>query len=323
MNTVEAGLAGVLALAAVRFALLPGLVRLAWRAPRVPERGTPARLGLPFLTVRIPTAARKHLHGWLITQPGPAPALVLMHGWGGNAENLLPLADVLYRAGWTVLLVDARNHGRSDGDGFSSMVKFAEDVDHALDWLRARPEVAGRRVALVGHSVGAAAVLLSASRRPDVAAVVSLAAFAHPREIMRSMMSANRIPYLPVGWWILGYIERAIGARYDAIAPLSTIGRIACPVLLVHGAADRSIPVADAHAIYAARARANTEVRLMVLPGADHRLTGLHRHASEIVAFLAAALGSGGLIQDDERHQGGAEPEGKHRPQRNTHHQQP
>lgn len=303
-DTLALGLKLGLVLATLHFALLPALVRLAWRAPRVRERLTPARFGLPFETVRIATAKGRRLHAWLVPQACRAPALVLLHGWGGNAEHLLPLAEPLYRAGWSVLLVDARNHGLSDGDGFSSMVKFSEDVEHALAWLKVRPEVDAARLALVGHSVGAAAVLLAASRRRDLAAVVSLAAFAHPRELMRTMMSSNRIPYLPLGWWVLRHIERTIGARYDAIAPVSTIARIPCPVLLVHGARDERVPVADVHAIHAARGRAR--VRLLVVPDSDHRLLSLRRHQAALLGFLREAFAEGGRVEGDAGGQNGA-----------------
>ncbi|MGE0080175.1 MAG: alpha/beta hydrolase [Thiohalomonadaceae bacterium] len=319
-DTLALGLKLGLGLAALHFAVLPVLVRLAWRAPRVHERTTPADRGLPFATVHVPTVRGKRLHGWFLPQGSPAPALVLMHGWGGNAEHLLPLADVLYRAGWTVLLVDARNHGLSDGDGISSMVKFAEDIDHALGWLRKRPEADARRLALVGHSVGAVAALLAASRRRDLAAVVSLAAFAHPREIMLAMMQASRVPYVPLGWWVLRHIEHAIGARYDAIAPVTTIAGIVCPVLLVHGMRDQRVPVADVHAIHAARG--NTPAQLLLIPGSDHRLATLGRHRAALLAFLREAFASAGLVEDHEGEQGGAEGERKHGPERHAGHQQ-
>jgi pimeloyl-ACP methyl ester carboxylesterase len=87
----------------------------------------------------------------------------------------------LHAAGFAVLLIDARCHGRSDDEAFTSMPRFAEDIAAGLAWLRLQPEIAGDRLALLGHSVGAAAALLHACRHHDVRAVVSLSAFAHPR----------------------------------------------------------------------------------------------------------------------------------------------
>jgi dipeptidyl aminopeptidase/acylaminoacyl peptidase len=73
------------------------------------------------------------------------------------------------------------------------MPRFAEDIAAGLAWLRARSDFAGNRLALLGHSVGAGAVLLHAARHDDVCAVISLSAFAHPREMMRRFLAENRV----------------------------------------------------------------------------------------------------------------------------------
>jgi pimeloyl-ACP methyl ester carboxylesterase len=61
--------------------------------------------------------------------------VAIMHGWGGNADHMLPFAALLHAAGHATLLLDARNHGSSDSDDFSSMPRFAEAIalpGHAL-----------------------------------------------------------------------------------------------------------------------------------------------------------------------------------------------
>jgi len=195
---------------------------------------------------------------------GRVPAVLVLHGWGGNAEDMLTFASVLHQANFAVLLLDARNHGRSEGDGFSSLPRFAEDMEHGLDWLLREPGVDPKRVALLGHSVGAAAALLVAARRHEPAAVVSIAAFAHPAELMRRQMLAHHIPYWPVGWLVLRYIEHTIGARFDTIAPCNTIRAVDCPTLLIHGEADDRVPFSDALRIYASRRDDRTE--LLIVP---------------------------------------------------------
>jgi alpha-beta hydrolase superfamily lysophospholipase len=73
---------------------------------------------------------------------------------------MLPVASPLHAAGFHVLLLDARGHGRSDGGDVSSMPGFADDVERALLWLRKDSRVEPDRIVLVGHSVGAGACLL-------------------------------------------------------------------------------------------------------------------------------------------------------------------
>jgi dipeptidyl aminopeptidase/acylaminoacyl peptidase len=215
--------------------------------------------------------------------------VAVLHGWGGNAEMMLPLAQPLHRAGYAVLLFDSRNHGRSDSDGFSSLPRFAEDLEHALDWLAQQPDVDAARLAALGHSVGAAAALLVASRCRDLAAVASIAAFADPESMMRRFLAAHHVPYFPLGRTVLRYVQHAIGHRFSDIAPRNTIRQIRCPVLLVHGGDDTTVPVEDAMAIYARRP--GDQVRLLILAGDHDSSREAERHAGELTDFLDQAVG--------------------------------
>ena len=266
------------------------LIRWSLRAPRVRERLTPTTVGLDYSEERIMTANKKELFAWFIPAPGSrtAPALVIAHGWGGNAEAMLPLAGPLHRARYALVIFDARNHGRSDRDTFSSMPRFAEDIDHVVDWLKLQPGVDPSRVGVIGHSVGAAAALLAASRRHDLAAVVSMAAFAHPGTVMRRLLTTKRVPYVPLGWYILHYIQHVIGYRFDDIAPLNTVARVRCPVLLIHGIDDVVVPVADAQALY--DRRQGKLDRLLVVNGSHDSYEDSPRQIEELIGFLDDAM---------------------------------
>ena len=276
------------------FVAFHALIRWSLRAPRVREQSTPATAGLDYSEERILTANEKQLFAWFIPAPGSrvAPALVIAHGWGGNAETMLPLAGPLHRAGYALVIFDARNHGRSDPDTFSSMPRFAEDIDQIVDWLKLRPGVDPKRIGVLGHSVGAAAALLAASRRRDLAAVVSVAAFAHPGTVMRRLLASKRVPYVPLGWYVLQYIQHVIGYRFDDIAPLNTIGRVRCPVLLIHGSDDLVVPVADARALYA-RLQGQPG-RLLVVDGSHDSYEDSPRQIEELISFLDDEMGASG-----------------------------
>ncbi len=259
-------------------------IRASLAAPRVRESGVPD--GLPWREVAIPTVGGKTLFGWFIPAGEAAPALAIVHGWGGNAEMMLPLAKPLNAAGYALLLFDARSHGRSDGDSFSSLPRFAEDLDHAVDWLQQQADVDAGRVGVVGHSVGAGAALLLASRRNDLAAVVSLAAFAHPASIMRRWLALKRIPYWPLGAYVLCYIQRVIGVRFNDIAPRHTIREARCPVLLAHGTEDEMVPPSEAREIYGNRR--DEQVSLLLIPGNHDQYGEMERHLGTMIGFLDA-----------------------------------
>lgn len=257
---------------------------------RVVEAGNPAAIGLPHEDVAIPTENGKFLFGWFVTAhrtPG-APAVVLLHGWGGNAETLLPLARPLHEAGFSALFIDARCHGKSDEDSFASMPRFAEDLGHAIDWLKRGDDQTPRAIAAIGHSVGAAAALLAASRRSDLAAVISIAAFSHPERMMRRWFDFRGIPYVPLGWLMLRYVQWVIGHRFDDIAPINTIRRVACPTLLIHGEDDLTVPVAEAYAIQGARS--GDQVRLQVVRGSHDDFADLDKEIPALMDFLSSAV---------------------------------
>ncbi len=282
----------VLVTATFAFALL-GLfflaVHIGFRAPRIAEKGNPGDFGLKYRQVNIPAASGVNLFAWQINASATTgvPAIIILHGWGANSEIMLPLAQPFHSAGMNVLLVDARNHGRSGHDGYSSMPKFAEDVGHAADWLRAQPETHNSKIALLGHSVGAAAVLLAASRRSDVDAVISISSFAHPEWLMRRQLQRAYLPNSLITL-VLRYVEKVIGHRFDDIAPMNTLCEVKCPVLLVHGTEDKTIPVSDFRAI-----ESNCEGRkykVLLIPGAGHgSIDKVEDHSDDLIRFLKYA----------------------------------
>jgi len=275
-------------------------------APRVAPGPDPSERGIEAVAVRLPTERGRTLFAWYCPPPPttdgrPAPALVAVHGWGGGADDLMPLAGMLQGHGWGALLIETRCHGRSDGDTFASMPRFAEDASRAVDWIKARPGIDPGRVAVMGHSVGAAAALLLGSRRADLCAVIALASFAHPEEVMRAFLARLRIPYRPFGWLINRYVERVIGHRFRDIAPLTTITRQSAPVLLMHGTADRVVSVGDMERLAAAGRKSGRAVTAVAVPGVDHE--GINARTGETVldwgsahvrAFLTEARACGG-----------------------------
>ena len=280
-----------IALAGGAAATLLGVRQLLHRglAPGASTDGaTPAQLGLPAQAVQIPGPAGQRLFAWYLPASTGAStrasAAVLLHGWGGNASTLLPAAQALHGAGYAVLLPEARNHGRSARGGHSSLPSFADDLDAALDWLAQQSGVDPQRLAALGHSVGAAAVLLVASRRPGLAAAVSVSAFAHPEQVMRRWLAAYHVPFWPLGWLVNRYIEAVIGTRFERIAPQATLAQARCPVLLLHGRQDDTVPLADARALMQRRGAARAT--LLELDGSHEGFANPAQAEQAVLAFL-------------------------------------
>lgn len=97
--------------------------------------------------------------------PGPHPVVVLCHGLPGNEKNL-DLAQVLRRAGWTVVTFNYRGSWGSSGK--YSFANDLADVDAVLAYLRTPGAVKlldsdTKRMVLIGHSLGGWATLITAA----------------------------------------------------------------------------------------------------------------------------------------------------------------
>ena len=261
-------------------------IHYGFRIPRPKPLQTPQDYGFEYESLRIPTVHGKQLHAWFLPAQDATQTVLIAHGWGAHAELMLPLAVPFRNAGLNVLLFDARNHGQSDGHGYSSLPRFAEDIEHVLAWLQTHRPDACDKMALLGHSVGASASILVASRNDRLDALISISAFGHPEWVMTRYWQKLFFPR-----WLARvlnrYVEWLIGSRFVDIAPIHTITRVQCPVLLVHGLADTVVPIADARAIAQASLNAHVSIQLCEIADADHAsVDKIDAHQDTLIQFL-------------------------------------
>ena len=154
----------------------------------------------------------------------------------------------------------------------------------AILWLKEQHPHLADRIAVLGHSVGAGAALFEASRNADIAAVISIAAFADPAQVTAGYLRPLHFPRLLIRL-VCRYVEWVIGYRFAAIAPMNTVRSIACPILLVHGTADQTVAVDDAHLILTNCP--TLYARLLEIDGAGHdSVDQIEQHVGELLGFL-------------------------------------
>ena len=102
----------------------------------------------------------------------PVPGAVLCHGFGAGHRAMEPSARIMAGQGIATLIFDLRGHGSSEGavDG-----KMVEDVVDAWNFLSVFPEVDGKRMGLIGHSLGAMSAIMAAEKVDNPRALIALA----------------------------------------------------------------------------------------------------------------------------------------------------
>ncbi len=137
---------------------------------------------------------------------GRLPAILFTHGllscheeWGGYPEQFCG-------RGYVTLAIDLRGHGTSAGQrGLVSPRRGVEDIRRGLDFLRSQPQVDPARLALVGHSLGAALSVCATAADTRVKALVAIAP---PASIRQELKPGEAPLYAMVG---------AVGNAYKAV----------------------------------------------------------------------------------------------------------
>jgi len=91
------------------------------------------------------------------------PAVILMHGLGGDRSSMNALAGAMGLVGdqYAVLTFDARGHGASGGLIGIDGQREIKDVGEVFHWLDTRPEIDGAKIGAFGLSYGGGAALNS------------------------------------------------------------------------------------------------------------------------------------------------------------------
>ena len=254
---------------------------------------TPGDIGLVFDDVTLRTGDDVDLAGWWVPSRNGAGVAVL-HGAGSTRSAARDQAAVLARAGYGVLLIDARGHGESGGAGMDLGWWGEQDAAAAVDFLVAQPAVAADRIGLLGLSMGGEEAIGAAGVDPRVRAVVA--------EGATNRVAADK-EYLDE-YGLRGQLQQGIDALTYAVAGLVTGAPE--PVELrdsIRSAAGRGtrfllVAAGDVETEGLAAERLSEAapdlVEVWTVPGAGHT-QGLRTDPAEwsrrVVAFLDDALG--------------------------------
>jgi len=193
-------------------------------------------------------------------------------------------SDFLLRAGYGVVLMDARAHGASGGPiatyGWLERNDTRAIIDSLLLSERVEAGLAPSASAAppfhifaLGESMGAGIALQSAGADPRIEAVVAEASFANMREASYDYAGLRKYPWLgktllaPFSWTLLYRGEKLAGFPVSEVSPVKAVASRAFPVLLICDEKDDALPCRHSEMIYAAACGSR---QLWVVRGAFH-----------------------------------------------------
>lgn len=209
------------------------------------------------------------------------PTALLVHGWGGHAGQMQPLAQALRERGMRPVILELPAHGRSAGSS-SNLPQFTR----AIEYVCARLHQQSHDLQLaVAHSLGANALAQAASRGLDAPRLVLLAPPASPYEFTRMFAHVFGLKE-SVRASMQRRIEWREGILMKRFEPATVGPRIRVPTLVVHDRGDAVNRFADGEAFAGAIANA----RLIATEGLGHRkLLQDAQVLRQVVEFAAPA----------------------------------
>ena len=227
-----------------------------------------ARADSHAIDVTSPAPARLTAELYTPRGAGPFPAVILLHGCGGVGPNIKEWAEWLRYEGYAALVLDSfggRGLRRLCGGSAALTGRMrAPDVYAAARYLKALPQIDGKRIAAIGYSHGGWTLMWAVATEAQ-----------HPDVDIRAFIMF----YPSCG----GFTK----------LPGST------PILMLLGAKDDWAPAAPCEALAKSATAAGRSVTAVVYPNARHHFDGAEVRRLTIVAD--ARGGRGATVDYDPR----------------------
>lgn len=245
--------------------------------------GTDWNQHMPFIQARKEAMlSEKHSDEWLMSADGLRlhatwfpqgeckKIVICFHGYTSQGmKDYLGLSGYYLKNGYSMLLVDVRAHGESEGKyiGFGCL-----DRIDALKWINWVLRKCGEDVEILLHgtSMGGATVLMMSSLElpAQVKGIVSDCAFTSPKEVFSHVLkSMYHLPAFPV-MNISNFLnKRFAGYGLDECNAAREVKKAKVPILFIHGSGDTFVPYSMCETMYENCASSKKK---LIIEGAAH-----------------------------------------------------
>lgn len=246
---------------------------------------------LPSEDVEIEAFDGTRLVGHYFRFEGAKRTVVAFHGWRSAwSRDFAMIYRFWFNNRCNVLFVEQRGQKGSSGDymGFGLLERF--DCQSWVNYLNGRSDTVAP-LYLAGISMGASTVLMASGLNlPDcVHGILADCGFTSPYAIWKYVTEKNlHLPFTGFRARVANDIcRRKLNNSDSRYSSEDALKCCRVPVLFVHGAADKLVPVTMTYQNYLA---CRSEKRLVIVPGADHGLSYLierERYEREVLDFFS------------------------------------
>ncbi len=147
----------------------------------------------------------------------PAPAVVLLHGYGGGKEGWSLWAPQWSTRGFNVFALDLRGFGT--GDAVEIGRKTIEDILRTVEQINGNPAVVPHQTAILGASLGGGYALVACAKSPDCKTAILLSGTNYKGDLDDPIKTLGKRPLFiavsraesPITETDLDYAVRALG----------------------------------------------------------------------------------------------------------------
>ncbi len=223
----------------------------------------------PYQNLQIQSFDKLNLYAKYYEYDKDSPIEIMFPGYRGNAERDLSTGvKRAFKCGRSVVLVDQRASGKSDGHTISFGIN--ERID-CLYWARYVSEKFGqnRKIILTGISMGAATVLMASNLDlpANVIGVLADCPYNMPKDIIMKVVKDMKLPPKVV------YPFIKLGARMygnfllDSASPIESVKETKLPIIFFHGTNDDYVPCEMSQKLFDA---CQSEKELVTIEGGSH-----------------------------------------------------
>ena len=210
------------------------------------------------------------LHGTWFPREDETKVVICFHGYTSQGMNdYIGLSGYYLKRGYSMLLVDERAHGQSEGEyiGFGCL-----DRKDALGWIGWVLKECGESVQILLHgtSMGGSTVLMASGLElpPQVKGIVSDCAFTSPKYVFTHVLhTMYHLPAFPMIQIADRVNKEKAGYGLDECNAAREVQKATVPILFIHGEADTFVPCRMCKEIYE---NCVSPKQILTIPGAAH-----------------------------------------------------